>query len=55
MRLRLPASPEHLKAITDGALKDRAMPIFPMSEAETRALYAFMLDNAWNAYEEQNR
>ena len=51
LRMRLPANLEYLKAVLGGALAPR-MPEVPLDDASIEALYAYLVNNAWRAYEE---
>ena len=53
LRVRLPVNIEHLKAVLGGALAPR-MPEIALDDASTDALYAYLVNNAWNAYEGDN-
>ena len=53
LRLRLTPSPEHLKAVLDGALGAKGMPPFDLSDEDVQALYAYLINTAWDAYEAQ--
>ncbi|HEU4428129.1 MAG TPA: PQQ-binding-like beta-propeller repeat protein [Myxococcota bacterium] len=39
--------------VQDGALAVRGMPQFPLADEDVRALYAFVIESGWNAYEAQ--
>lgn len=54
---RPPANFEFFKAVVQGGvLATRGMPQFSFSEDEAKAIYAFVIDSGWNAYEaEQQR
>ena len=51
--MRLPVNIEHLKAVLGGALAPR-MPEIALDDASTEALYAYLVNTAWNAYEGDN-
>ena len=51
LRLRLSPSLEYLKAILNGALAARGMPAFDLSDEDVQALYAYLVNTAWDAYE----
>ena len=53
LRLRLTPSPEHLKAVLDGTLAAKGMPPFDLSDEDVQALYAYLINTAWDAYEAQ--
>ena len=53
LRVRLPANLEYLKAVLGGALALR-MPEVPLDDASTEALYAYLVNTAWSAYEDAN-
>lgn len=53
LRLRLTPSPEHLKAVLGGALAAKRMPPFDLSDEDVQALYAYLVNTAWDAYEAQ--
>ena len=53
LRVRLPVNIEHLKAVLGGALAPR-MPEIALDDASTDALYAYLVNTAWNAYEGDN-
>lgn len=53
LRLRLPANLEYLKAVLGGAFEPR-MPAVPLDDASTEALYAYLVNTAWRAYENAN-
>jgi mono/diheme cytochrome c family protein len=51
-----PPSFEAFRSIVqDGALAARGMPQLPFSDEEVRALYAFVIESGWDAYEAQRR
>ena len=51
LRVRVPASLEYLKAVLGGAFAPR-MPAVELDDASTEALYAYLINNAWRAYED---
>ena len=51
LRMRLPANLEYLKAVLGGALAPR-MPEVELDDAGTEALYAYLVNTAWRAYED---
>ena len=51
LRMRLPANLEYLKAVLGGALAPR-MPTVELDDASTKALYAYLVNTAWGAYED---
>ncbi|MBW2288975.1 MAG: PQQ-binding-like beta-propeller repeat protein [Deltaproteobacteria bacterium] len=53
LRMRLPANLEYLKAVLGGALGPR-MPTVELDDASTKALYAYLVNAAWSAYEEDD-
>lgn len=53
LRVRLPANLEYLKAVLGGAFAPR-MPVVELDDASTEALYAYLVNTAWRAYEEAN-
>jgi len=53
LRVRLPANLAYLKAVLGGAFEPR-MPAVPLDDASTEALYAYLVDTAWSAYEDAN-
>lgn len=53
LRVRLPANLEYLKAVLGGAFEPR-MPAVPLDDASTEALYAYLVNTAWRAYEQAN-
>ena len=53
LRMRLPANLAYLKAVLGGAFEPR-MPAVPLDDASTEALYAYLVNTAWRAYEEAN-
>ena len=53
LRMRLPANLDYLKAVLGGALAPR-MPEVPLDDASTEALYAYLVNTAWRAYEDAN-
>ena len=53
LRVRLPVNIEHLKAVLGGALAPR-MPEIALDDASTEALYAYLVNTAWNAHEGDN-
>ena len=53
LRLRLTPSPEYLKAVLDGSLEAQGMPPFELSGEDVQALYAYLINTAWDAYEAQ--
>ena len=53
LRMRLPANLEYLKAVLGGALAPR-MPEVGLDDASTEALYAYLVNTAWRAYEDAN-
>ena len=53
LRIRLPASLEYLKAVLGGALAPR-MPVVELDDASTEAVYAYLVNNAWRAYQDAN-
>ena len=53
LRMRLPANLEYLKAVLGGAFAPR-MPVVELDDASTEALYAYLVNTAWRAYEDAN-
>ena len=53
LRVRPPASLEYLQAILDGALKSRGMPAFELDSDTEKALYAYLINSAWDAHENE--
>jgi len=51
LRMRLPPNMEYFKAVLGGALLPR-MPKVELDEASTQALYAYLVNTAWRAYED---
>ena len=51
LRMRLPPNMEYFKAVLGGALLPR-MPKVELDEASTQALYAYLVNTAWSAYED---
>ena len=54
LRLKLVANLEYLKAVLGGALASRGMPAFPMTEGDAESLYAYLVNGAWDAFENQD-
>lgn len=53
---RPPPSFDFFSAVVlDGALAVRGMPRFPFSDEKAQAVYAFIIDSGWHAYESQER
>ena len=50
LRMRLPVNLEYLKAVLGGLLAPR-MPQVEMDDASAEALYAYLVNTAWSAYE----
>ena len=42
---------EYLQVVLSGALKSRGMPAFELDDETDKALYAYLINNAWDAYE----
>ena len=55
LRLRLPPNREHLESVLGGALAATGMPPVEMSGGDLEALYAFLVNTAWDAYAAQER
>ena len=53
LRMRLPVNIEYLKAVLGGAFIPR-MPKVELDDASTEALYAYLVNTAWRAYEDTN-
>ena len=53
LRMRLPANLEYLKAVLGGAFAPR-MPEVELDDASTEALYAYLVNTAWHAYDNAN-
>ena len=53
LRMRLPANIDYLKAVLGGAFAPR-MPEVELDDASTEALYAYLVNTAWRAYEDAN-
>ena len=53
LRVRLPANLAYLKAVLGGAFQPR-MPAVPLDDDSTEALYAYLVNTAWSAYEDAN-
>ncbi|MGB0620070.1 MAG: PQQ-binding-like beta-propeller repeat protein [Myxococcota bacterium] len=53
LRMRLPPNLDYFKAVLGGALAPR-MPEVPLDDASTEALYAYLVNTAWSAYEDAN-
>jgi PQQ-dependent dehydrogenase (methanol/ethanol family) len=53
LRVRLPANLAYLKAVLGGAFEPR-MPAVPLDDDSTEALYAYLVNTAWRAYEDAN-
>ena len=53
LRVKLPASLEHLQAVLGGALKSRGMPAFEVDDQTARSLLAHQINAAWDAHETQ--
>jgi PQQ-dependent dehydrogenase (methanol/ethanol family) len=51
LRARLPMNLAYLKAVLGGAFEPR-MPAVPLDDASTEALYAYLVNTAWRAYED---
>ena len=51
LRMRLPTNLEHLKLVLGGLLAPR-MPKVELDDASTEALYAYLVNTAWRAYED---
>ena len=51
LRVRLPANLDYLKAVLGGALAPR-MPEIPLDDVSVKALYAYLVNTAWSAYED---
>jgi quinohemoprotein ethanol dehydrogenase len=51
LRMRLPVNLEYLKAVLGGAFAPR-MPVVELDDASTEALYAYLVNTAWRAYED---
>ena len=51
LRVRLPANLAYLKAVLGGAFEPR-MPAVPLDDTSTEALYAYLVNTAWRAYED---
>ena len=51
LRMRLPVNLEYLKAVLGGAFVPR-MPVVELDDASTEALYAYLVNTAWRAYED---
>jgi quinohemoprotein ethanol dehydrogenase len=55
LRLRLTPSPEHLKVVLGGVLAAKGMPAFDLSDEDVQALYAYLVNTTWDAYEAQEQ
>ena len=53
LRMRLPPTIDYLKAVLGGAFAPR-MPEVELDDASTEALYAYLVNTAWSAYEDAN-
>ena len=53
LRLRPPLTAEYLRMSISGVLKSRGMPSFDLTGDEVKALHAYLVNTAWNAYETQ--
>ncbi len=53
LRMRLPVSLEYLKAVLGGLLAPR-MPQVELDDDSAEALYAYLVNTAWSAYEGDN-
>ena len=51
LRVRLPVNLAYLKAVLGGAFEPR-MPAVPLDDTSTEALYAYLVNTAWRAYED---
>ena len=51
LRVRLPVNLAYLKAVLGGAFEPR-MPSVPLDDTSTEALYAYLVNTAWRAYED---
>ena len=51
LRARLPMNLAYLKAVLGGAFEPR-MPAVPLDDTSTEALYAYLVNTAWRAYED---
>ena len=52
LRLRLPASLEHLQVMLGGALKTRGMPATEVDDETARSLLAYLTNAAWDAHDQ---
>ena len=50
LRMRLPVNLEHFKAVLGGLLAPR-MPKVELDDVSSEALYAYLVNTAWNAHE----
>ena len=55
LRLRPPLTAEYLQMSVSGVLKSRGMPAFDLTGDEVKALHAYLVNAAWNAYEAQQQ
>lgn len=53
LRVRPPASLEYFQVVLRGALKSRGMPAFELDDETDRALYAYLINSAWDAHESE--
>jgi len=51
LRSRLPANIDYLKAVLGGAIAPR-MPKVELDDASTEALYAYLVNTTWRAFED---
>ena len=55
LRPKQPANVECLKTIVAGAIRSKSMPPFPLSQADTKAVYAYFVKIARDGYEHGKR
>ena len=55
LRMRLSPSQEYLENVLGGALAATGMPPFAMPKDDQKALYAYLVNRAWDAYEAQEQ
>ena len=54
LRVKVPQTLEYLQAVHDGALKSAGMPAFEVDDQSAKSLLAYMVNEAWDAYEGTN-
>ena len=51
LRVKLPASLEHLQVVLGGALKSRGIPAYEVDDQTAKSLPAFLVNSAWDEHE----